>query len=74
MKKRELATLLARQVGLSKAEAADRLDHVVSQIISNLKKGQSAQLPGLGSFLPGPKWDFQFDESAGKAAPRRAKH
>ena len=37
-------TVLAKQSGVSTAEAADQLDHVVSEIISHLKRGQTAQL------------------------------
>ena len=70
MKKSELADRLAKQAGVSTAEAADQLDHVVSQIISNLKKGQTAQLPGLGEFKPGSKWNFTFER---KGPARRAK-
>lgn len=70
MKKSELAGRLAKQAGVSTAEAADQLDHVVSQIISNLKKGQTAQLPGLGEFKPGSKWNFKFER---KGSGRRGK-
>jgi nucleoid DNA-binding protein len=70
MRKSELANRLAKQAGVSTAEAADQLNHVVSQIISNLKKGQTAQLPGLGEFMPGSKWNFKFDR---KGLARRAK-
>jgi len=73
MKKEELATRLAKQAGVSPAEAADQLDHVVSQIIANLKKGASAQLPGLGKFTPGRTWDFKFDQKGGKAPGRPSK-
>jgi nucleoid DNA-binding protein len=73
MKKEELANRLAKQEGVSPAEAADQLDHVVSQIIANLKKGDSAQLPGLGMFTPGRTWDFKFDPKGGKARGRRSK-
>ncbi len=73
MKKEELATRLAKQAGVSQAEAADQLDHVVSQIISNLKKGAAAQLPGLGTFTPGPKWEFAFDKKEEKLPGRRSK-
>ena len=72
MKKAELAGRLAKQTRVSKAKAADQLDHVVSQIISN-KKGASAQLPGLGKFKPGPKWSFAFERPAVKEATRRGK-
>jgi nucleoid DNA-binding protein len=70
MKKSELANRLAKQAGVSTAEAADQLNHVVSQIISNLKKGQTAQLPGLGEFKPGSKWNFKFER---KGPVRRGK-
>jgi nucleoid DNA-binding protein len=70
MKKAGLANRLAKQSGVSTAEAADQLDHVVSEIISNLKRGQTAQLPGLGEFKPGSKWNFKFER---KGSARRAK-
>jgi nucleoid DNA-binding protein len=55
MKKPEVAKRLARQVGVSNAEAADQLDHVVNQILKKLRKGQAAPFPGLGRFTLGPK-------------------
>ncbi|MEX2263054.1 MAG: HU family DNA-binding protein [Bryobacteraceae bacterium] len=61
MKKTDLARRLARQTHKSKAEAADDLDRVVHRILSNLRKGQPAQLPGLGRFQPGKKWSFEFE-------------
>ena len=73
MKKAGLTTRLARIVGVSRAEAADQLDHVVTRIISNLKKGESAALPGLGTFTPGPRWDFAFDRKSSKGTGRRGK-
>src|SRR5438270_168806 len=60
MNKSELASRLARQTHLSKAEAADRLDRLVHQIVFNLRKGQPAKFPGLGSFRPGDRWQFRF--------------
>ena len=51
MKKPEMAKRLARQVGVSNAEAADQLDHVVHQILKKLRKGQSAPFPGSGGSL-----------------------
>jgi nucleoid DNA-binding protein len=73
MKKSQLAARLAKRAGVSKAEAADQLDHVVNQIVSTLKKGESAPLPGLGKFLPGPKWNFKFEPPGGKGSHRRGK-
>lgn len=66
MKKTQLADRLARRSGISKAEAADRLDRVVHDIVSKLRKGRPAVLPGLGRFEPGDTWIFQFDRDADK--------
>jgi nucleoid DNA-binding protein len=60
MKKPEIAKRLARQAGVSNAEAADQLDRVVHQILAKLRKGKVAPLPGLGQFTPGPKGSFRF--------------
>jgi nucleoid DNA-binding protein len=60
MKKPEIAKRLARQSGVSSAEAADQLDRVVHQILSKLRHGKPAPFPGLGQFTPGPKGSYQF--------------
>ena len=62
MKKSQIARRLARRSGISRAEAADQLDRVVHEILSNLRSGQAAPLPGLGTFVPGRSWDFHFEE------------
>ena len=67
MTKRELARRLAEQAHLSQAAAADQLDRVVHRILKNLRKGEPASLPGLGTFTPGRKPVFQFEKrSPGK--------
>jgi nucleoid DNA-binding protein len=57
---------MARQSGVTKAEAADRLDRVVHQIVTRLRKGHVAALPGLGHFEPpksrGEAWVFKFEK------------
>ncbi len=50
MKKPEIAKKMARESGVSPAEAADRLDRIVHQILASLKKSGHASLPGLGTF------------------------
>ena len=50
MKKPDIAKGLALESGLTEAEAADRLDRVVHDIVTRLRKGKSAPLPGLGKF------------------------
>ena len=63
MRKNQLAKSLARRAGVTKAEAADQLDRVVHQILSDLRKGQPAPLPGLGHFEPGKTLRFEFDKN-----------
>jgi len=62
MRKAEIARRLAKQSGVSNAEAADQLDHVVHQILSKLRKGKTAPFPGLGRFTIGPKGYYQFEK------------
>jgi nucleoid DNA-binding protein len=67
MKKPELAKRMARRSGLSEAEAADRLDRVVNQILKKLRHGQEAPLPGLGKFRVGRDGKISFEQQARKA-------
>ena len=72
MKKADIARRLARETGITRAEAADQLDRVVHQILSNLKQGRSASLPGLGTFTPdGGKARFEQEGTEGHVKRRR---
>jgi nucleoid DNA-binding protein len=73
MKKPDLAARLARKARTSKAVAADRLDLIVHRIIAELKKGNPVALPGLGTFKPGKKVNFQFDRLKPPNRSRREK-
>jgi nucleoid DNA-binding protein len=66
MKKPDIAKRMARQSGVSEAEAADRLDRVVHQILSNVRKGKEASLPGLGRFKQGPDGKVVFEREGGR--------
>ena len=61
MKKPEIAKQWARHQGLSEGEAADRLDRVVGEILSQVRKGGEAALPGVGKFVLGPDGKVVFD-------------
>jgi len=61
MKKREIAKKMARRAGVTQGEAADRVDRVVSQVLSRLRKGQDTELPGLGRFTHGPDGRLSFE-------------
>lgn len=50
MKKTDIAQQIARETGISRGEAADQVDEVITSILKALRKGGSAQLPGLGRF------------------------
>jgi nucleoid DNA-binding protein len=66
MKKPEIAKRMARRTGWSAAEAADRLDQVVHQILSNLRQGKETPLPGLGRFRHGTDGRVEFEGEGGK--------
>jgi len=66
MKKPELAKGLALASGLTEAEAADRLDRVVNDIIGKLRKGKPAPLPGLGKFTQGADGKLAFRRDGAK--------
>jgi len=55
MKRDELTRQIAEQTRTSPAEAADRLDRVVHDLIRKIKKGKRTALPGLGELAPGRK-------------------
>jgi nucleoid DNA-binding protein len=66
MKKLALAELLAKQTNVSTGAAADDLDRVVHDILTNLKKGKSASVPGLGKFTLGEDSVVRFVRVRGK--------
>jgi nucleoid DNA-binding protein len=63
MKKEQLAKQLAKETRITTAAAADQVDVIVSAIVKRVRRGQSASLPGLGTFLPGRQEDFHFDHN-----------
>jgi nucleoid DNA-binding protein len=63
MRKPEIAKRIARQTGLTEGEAADRLDGLVSELISRLRRGKDAELPGLGRFSNSGDGAVQFRHS-----------
>jgi nucleoid DNA-binding protein len=64
MKKEQLARQLAKESGITPAAAADQLDRIVTDILKRVRKGQSASLPGLGTFRPGCDEEVRFDRSS----------
>jgi len=70
MKREQLARRLAKESGISPAAAADQLDRVLNDILKRVRRGRSASLPGLGTFWPGPKPAFYFEEGLPPGARR----
>lgn len=68
MKKPEIAKRIARRSGVTQAEAADRLDRLIHEILADLRKGTPAALPGLGRFVQGADGKVSFEPEEG---PRR---
>jgi nucleoid DNA-binding protein len=70
MKKADIARRLARESGVTRAQAADRLDRVVHHILSSLRQGRAASLPGLGTFTPsdtGARFEREREGNHGRA-------
>ena len=63
MKQSAFIRRLARATGVTPAVAADRLDHLVANIVGRLRRGQSAAIPGFGAFPAGNKAQFDFTKS-----------
>jgi nucleoid DNA-binding protein len=71
MKKQDIAKRIARQSGMSRAEAADRMDRVVHQILARLRKGGKTSLPGLGTFSKDGNGCALFErEGGGVGSPK----
>ena len=66
MKKLEIIRQWARESGVSRAEAADRLDRVVCQILGQLRQGREAPLPGIGKLRLGRDGKPRFEAEGGK--------
>jgi nucleoid DNA-binding protein len=70
VKKEQFARRLARESGISPAAAADQIDLILNDILQRVRRGQSASLPGLGTFWPGPRPEFFFEEGLPPGAQR----
>jgi nucleoid DNA-binding protein len=51
MKRKELAKELAREQNLSQAAALDQLDEIVHRVVESLRRGQTAEMPGVGELV-----------------------
>jgi nucleoid DNA-binding protein len=73
MKKSQLVKEITRQNGGDAVDAADQMDRAVDRIISILRGGKSARLPGIGTISPGKKWTFRPDRSP-LGGPQQDRH
>jgi nucleoid DNA-binding protein len=63
MKKQDIAERLARKARVTPADAADRLDKLIHDVLAELKRGNPVALPGLGTLTRGEKQDLRFDQT-----------
>ena len=69
MKKEELTNEIARCSKMSRAAAADQLDRMVEEILRRVRRGEPAEIPGLGTLRPGQEVSFEpTRKGKGKAA------
>ncbi len=57
---------LAHEAHLTPAVAADQIDSLVTQLLKKLKDGQPANIPGIGTLLPGDAITFRPEEAPEK--------
>jgi nucleoid DNA-binding protein len=70
MKKEQLARRLAKESHISAGAAADQVDRILNNLLRRVRKGQSASLPGLGTFRPARDQDLQFEREKSKKESR----
>ncbi|MFY9724494.1 MAG: HU family DNA-binding protein [Bryobacteraceae bacterium] len=61
MKKSDIAKRMARQSKTSVGQAADCLDRLVQEIVTSLRRGKDASLPGLGRLTVKPNGNLELD-------------
>jgi nucleoid DNA-binding protein len=61
MKKEQVARRLAKESRMTEGAAADQVDRILRDLQQLVRSGQSASLPGLGTFRSGLNQDFPFD-------------
>ncbi len=55
-----MARQLARDTGVSRGEAADQIDRLVTDVLKQLRSGHSADLPGFGQFAVNETGQIEF--------------
>jgi len=73
MKQDQLARRLAKRANLSQGAAADQMGRLVSDLLERVRKGESAPLPGLGTFRPGRELNFQFENDTPRSPGKSKK-
>lgn len=67
MKKREIARQLARNTGITRGEAADAIDRMVNDILTKLRSGEPANVPGFGRFATNAAGQIEFKPSPARS-------
>jgi nucleoid DNA-binding protein len=61
MKAPDIARSIARRAGVTPAEGADHLDRLVHELLTGLRRGKPATLPGLGRFTRDSRGRIEFE-------------
>jgi nucleoid DNA-binding protein len=71
MNKHDLVQLVAKRDEVSPSIAADHLDHVVTQIIRKLRKGDPVALPGVGVLKSNGVGQIELSSRRGRSGRKR---
>jgi nucleoid DNA-binding protein len=63
---KSLVEQLAKQSRLSDAEAAERVDRAVCDVLRRLKRGRAVHIPGVGRLLSGVKTVLEPEVDRGR--------
>jgi nucleoid DNA-binding protein len=69
-----LISRLAAKTKMPPAKAADGIDKLVHKIRTAVRKGETAELPGLGKFGPGTLIQFSSESPRGKKTQKGEPH
>jgi|APDOM4702015159_1054818.scaffolds.fasta_scaffold1586976_2 nucleoid DNA-binding protein len=61
MKRADIVKRMARRAGAPQSEMADQLDRAVADILTRLRRGKPASLPGIGVFKIGQGGEITFE-------------
>ena len=71
VKRQDLARTLAQRSPLSESQAQDELDRVVHDVVTSLRQGLPAEMPGVGQMTAKPSTKKSSTRTFRKSAARQ---